>query len=367
MAITIVSDKISDGLKAELERGRKPNLCIKLANGCRVGLPYAFFRYPSPPGNLSQGDWPRLLSSANVQKVSTMSSTYFCEAEPDCNDPQRMVNYRPNVVAKSIDQALAYGGPCEPCQQTGGFPRPKNIVEQLVEGLYTLATTNPAILACLMVGGPGCPILSVLQQLGVSWDAIRAVWAGASVSEISRQISTACQALNIRPENCPTYLAQLIWNEINKKMGPVTGPGQPPIKTPIQPPPVSQDSIAIYVNKTLVAVVPAARNSDGSYSVSASLPIVGDISFSVNFSTCALYINASQGYLQVGLYAGVPSGSNACSYTVSNYNIELKLIRSGQRPPEKSNGWGGQIKEEDWIIIGVLALAAIAAFVLISR
>lgn len=365
MGITIVSDKISSGLKSELEKGRKPSLCIKLANGCRVGLPYAFFRYPSQPGNLTQGDWPKLLSSANVQKVFTMSSTYFCEAEPDCSNPQKLVNYRPNVVAKSLDQALAYGGPCEPCQQTGGFPRPKNIVEQLVEGLYTLATTNPAIIACLMVSGPGCPIISVLQQLGISWDSIKDTWEDKSVAEISKQISQACQALNIRPENCPTYIAQLIWNDINKKMGPGPGPG--PGLPPVQPPPVSQDSIAIYVNKALVAVVPAAKNSDGSYSVSAQLPIVGDISFSVNFSTCTLYINASQGYLQVGLYAGVPSGSNACSYTVSNYNIELKLIRAGQRPPGKNNGGNGETKQEDWIIIGVLALAAIAAFVLLSR
>lgn len=365
MAITIESDKISQGLKADLEAGRKPNLCIKLANGCRVGLPYAFFKYPSPSGDLSKGDWPKLLSSPNVQMVSEMSSTYFCEAEPDCNDPKKMVNYRPHIVAKSVDEAISYAGPCETCKQTGGFPKPKNVVEQLVDGLYQLATTNPAIITCLMVSGPTCPVITVLSQLGINWNTIKYMWQAASVAEISRQISTACQALNIKPENCPTHIAQAIWNEINKRMGKPEPQPQPPPWP--QTPPVSQYSIAIYVNDALAAVVPAAQQPDGSYAISTSLPIVGYVSFSVNFADCSLKLTASQGYLQAGVYAGTPAGVNTCQYTISNYNIKLKLIKEGQQPPPKINGNVGNIKQEDWLVIGILAFVAIVALVLISR
>lgn len=365
MAITIESDKISQGLRDALEANRRPGLCIKLANGCRVGLPYAFFKYPSPPGDLSKGDWQKLLSSPNVQKVSVMSSTYFCEAEPDCTDPRKMVNYRPHVTVKSVDQAIAYAGPCDPCKQTGGFPQPKNVVEQLVVGLYQLATTNPAIIACLMVSGPTCPILTVLSQLGIDWNTIKYIWQAASISEISKQISTACTALGIKPENCPTYIAQALWNEINKRMGESEPQPKP---TPWPPAPtVSQDSIAVYVNDALAAVVPAAQQPDGSYAVSASLPIVGYVSFSVNFTDCSLRLTASQGYLQAGVYAGTPVGVNTCQYMISNYNIKLKLIKEGQQPPPKINGNGGNIKQEDWLVIGILAFVALVAIVLISR
>lgn len=356
MEITIGSNKISQGLKDALEANRRPGLCIKLSNGCRIGLPSAFFKYPSPAGDLSRGDWPKLLSSPNVQKVSVMSLTYFCESEPDCNDPRKMVNYRPHVVAKSVDEAISYAGPCEPCKQIGGFPQPKNIVEQLVDGLYKLATTNPAIIACLMVAGPTCPIVAELARMGISWNAIKSAWAYASVKEISNQISQACQALNIKPEHCPTYIAQAIWNEINNKMEPWTVPGPQPT--------VSQDSIAIYVNDVLVSVIPSVQRPDGSYFVNASLPFVGSVSFSVNFANCSLFITSSGGVLQVGVHPGFVLGANTCQYQIGSYRVVLKLIQSGQTPPPKING---SPKQNDMLVWGALAFAALVAIVLIVQ
>ena len=357
MAIQIVHDKLSAKANDAInKRQSSVDLCIRTISGCRIGLPAAFYNWK----DLSFLNDNRI-TIAELATMGGIGIPRYCEDGTGTH-----------FVARGIaDLQANLSKQCDVSNPIGGWPKPKNIVEQLVDGLYKLATTNPAIVACLMVSGPSCPLIQVLLQSGLTMSQINYLldlWAGASAWELKNQVSTACNALGIKPQDCPTWIVDGIAGA--RKRASPTPPGEQP--PPYQPLPTSgQDRIAIYVNDVMVMLATAIKQPDGSYLVAnADLPIVGKVTFSIRFSDCSLHLQKASGVLQVGIYNGRPLSSQACEFKVGSYTVRLVLIPEGQQPPSNGMVDGNRPFDQDkekWIIIGGLAFLAIVALIITSR
>lgn len=351
MAITIQADKFTNKLQAALQKGQRPDLCFYLSGGGRIGLPAYKFQYPSPPGDLTGGDWPRVLAANNISQIGVLQNYKFCDGD---------ANYTISSLASSLNEVLA----APPETPPRPAPRAKTIVEQFVEGFYKLVTTNPAILTCVAVAGPACPAIQLLYQAGLTQAQVNqllAAWAGFSAVEITNQISTACRALGIPASQCPSSaLARLIYDEISKKIG-ITNPIPPvvPPTTPTPQPTGQKCTLMITLNNAVLGTFEADLLEDGSCRfLNIDIPIVGIVSGSIRFSDCSLSVTSRSGVLNIPKTIGVKLGAKKCKFQHESYTVIIEAVGDGIV--------GVPSTKDEYVAIGVLAFLAIVAIILVA-
>jgi hypothetical protein len=336
MGIKIESPKLTDRVKRTLEGGRRPSLCVKTIGGCRIGLLSPFY-------SAARGDVKSLVDNPSVLQLTALDYDRYCEQE---KIGDKTVNPVIHFTARNFEDLLAnLSRICDPGKVTGGFPPAKSIAQQFVEGLYTLLTTNPAILACIYTLGPACPPLAALPIDAALKAQLLTAWKAAGAVGIRNEIIRVGNAFGI---DLSQFLA-----------------------VPGQTTPTKETSIKITVEGLPVSVVlPATKKTDGSYSVSGNLPLIGYIAFTVRFSSCQVDISA--GTLTV-TPVGQSTGANKCRFSATfngaSYSVILELVgdsdRNGVRDPDqrrvpydsKSNPFTEWVRENPIpIILGVVML-----------
>jgi hypothetical protein len=368
MAVTIVTDKGSESFNRALGRGSSFDICIKTA-ACRIGLPA--FAWRNTAGAASK-DIVKLMSDPNVQKLEVLQFQKFCEKTPvQTPNGTISVNVLTHCNARSIDEALrvAVAGacgdkPCDPSNVLGGWPPAKDVITQLWEGVKTLLTTNPAILACLATQGIACPLIVWLTKFlpAASVESLRLAWLNYGCSEFMRQFVNVAKQHGV---DLSGLVNQYIC--VGAQNPPVTNP-------PIYNPPGTQQTttgrtatLQIFLNGTLSANVTVNELSDGSWAFyDQNIALIGRTTLSVNFNTCLATI---QNAIISGTYAGQSIGQNECQFQISGYKVKLKLILSqqGGGPP----GDGGSIipglTNEQLLLYSGIALLALVGLILITR
>jgi hypothetical protein len=368
MAIQIVTDKGSEAFNRALGRGSSFDICIKTA-ACRIGLPA--FAWKNDAGAASK-DIVKLMSDPNVQRIEVLQYQKYCE-RTQIQTPGGPITVNPltHCNARSIDEALRVAAAgscgntqCDPSNVLGGWPPAKDVLTQLWEGVKTLLTTNPAILACLATQGIACPLIAWLTKFlpAASVESLRLAWLNYGCSEFMKQFVNVAKQHGV---DLSGLVNQYICG--GTKNPPITNP---PISNPpgMLPPTTGRTAtLQIFLNGTLSANVTVNELSDGSWAFyDQNISFIGRTTASVNFSTCTATIQNA--YLP-GTYSGQKIGQNECQFQISGYKVKLKLILSqqGGGPP----GDGGSIipwlTNEQLFLYGGIALLALVGLILITR
>jgi hypothetical protein len=238
------------------------------------------------------------------------------------------------------------------------------VITQIIEGVKTLLTTNPAILTCLATQGIACPLIAWLTKFlpAASVEALRASWLNYGCSEFMKQFVNVAKQHGV---DLSGLVNQYICGGTQKP--PVTNP---PISNPPGTPPPTTGRTAtlqICINNVNCGTVQVNELSDGSWAFyDQNVAFIGRTTASVNFSICSATIQNQ--YLS-GTYSGQSIGQNECQFQISGYKVKLKLILSqqGGGPP----GDGGSIipglTNDQLLLYGGIALLAIVGLVLITR
>jgi hypothetical protein len=371
MAIQIVTDKGSEAFNRALGRGSSFDICIKTA-ACRIGLPA--FAWKNTAGAASP-DILKLMSDPNVQKLEVLQFQKYCE-KTDVQTPNGTisVNVLTHCNARSIDEALRVAAagdcgnkPCDPTDILGGWPPAKGIIIQILEGVKTLLTTNPAILACLSLQGVNCPLISWLKKFlpAESLDALRLAWLNYGCGEFMRQFVNVIKQNSDGKVDLSNLVNQYICGGAQPPPKNQPGTNQPIFNPPGAPPQTTgrTGTLRICINDVTCATVQVNELSDGSWAFyDQNISFIGRTTLSVNFNTCSATI---QNAILSGTYGGQKIGYNECQFQVSGYTVKLKLIFDDQ------SGNGGSIipglTNEQLLLYGGIALLAIVGLVLITR
>jgi len=367
MAIQVVTDKGSELFNRALDRGSSFDICIKTA-ACRIGLPAFAWRNTAAAAS---PDINRLLSDPNVQKLEVLQYQKYCE-KTDVQTPNGTisVNVLTHCNARSIDDALQVAArgacgstPCDPSSILGGWPPAEGVLTQLWEGIKTLLTTNPAILACLATQGITCPLIVWLTKFlpAASVEALRVAWLNYGCSEFMKQFVNVAKQHGV---DLSGLVNQYICGGAQNP--PVTNP---PIYNPPGAPPTTgrTATLQIFLNGTLSANVTVNELPDGSWAFyDQNIAIIGRTTLSVNFNTCSATI---QNAILSGTYPGQSIGQNECQFQISGYTVKLKLILSqqGGGPLGNNGSLIPGLTNEQLLLYGGIALLAIVGLILITR
>jgi hypothetical protein len=373
MAIQIVTDKGSEAFNRALSRiGSSFDICIKTA-ACRIGLPA--FAWRNTAGAASP-DIVKLMSDPNVQKLEVLQYQKYCE-KTDVQTPNGTisVNVLTHCNARSIDEALQVAArgacgntPCDPTNILGGWPPAKGIIVQILEGVKTLLTTNPAILTCLSIQGINCPLISWLKKFlpAESIEALRLAWLNYGCGEFMKQF------VNVIKQNSDgnVDLSNLVNQYIcGAQQGKQPGSNQPISNPPGTPPPTTgrTATLQICINDVNCATVQVSELADGSWAFyDQNIAFIGRTTASVNFSTCTATIQNA--YL-LGTYSGQKIGQNECQFQISGYKVKLKLIlnQQGGESPGNNGSLIPGLTNEQLLLYGGIALLALVGLILITR
>ncbi len=333
MGIIIQSEKISKVVRDSLARGVRPDLCIKTVGGCRIGL-YA------QTYSAARGDVTALANDSRVSYISKLDYGRYCEKENGRNYVVHFVVKDLASVQANLDRS------CDPTRETGGFPPAKSIAQQFIEGLYKLATTNPAVIACLYTQGLACPLIAALPLDAATKASLLNAWKTAAGVGLFNEIKRLGQALGVNMD-------WLVYT------GDTGAPPPLPYPSPSSPCTVRVSVAGLYISGEF----PATRNPDGSYSVRGSLPFIGSISFTIDFRTCNVQMNTSGVVVsQRGRSAGAQKCAFDAKYGGSTYTVTVELLGECNGITKDK-----EQQEQQWLIIGGLAFLALVGLIMLSR